>query len=84
MDHMHELNMNEMEIVSGGSRKEIRSRKATVYGGPGKEFSVNGVLSAGTIVNFSGSVSYNENDGHTWYLINSPVYGWVMKSDLGL
>lgn len=84
MDNMKELSMEELDKVSGGSQKTIRSRTAVVYGGPGRQYAVNGKLESGTVVNFGGTVSYNEQDGKTWYLINSPVYGWVTKQDLGL
>ena len=84
MDNMKELSMEELDKVSGGSQKVIRSRTATVYGGPGRQYAVNGKLGSGTVVNFGGTVSYNEQDGKTWYLINSPIYGWVTKQDLGL
>jgi bacteriocin-like protein len=84
MDNMNELNLNELENVTGGSTKTVQTRKAIVRSGPGLDFSQNGTLSHGTVVNFSGTVSYNNAEGQTWYLINSPVYGWVTKKELGV
>ena len=84
MENTKELNMKEMEQVTGGSSRTIQTGKAVVRGGPGLEFHSKGTLSKGTVVNFSGTVSYNNNDGRTWYLINAPIYGWVTKNDLGI
>lgn len=84
MNDMKELNPEEMGRVSGGSSKTIRTRNAAVYAGPGKEYGHAGHLPYGTVVNFTGTIDYNDRDGHTWYLINSPVYGWVTRNDIGV
>ena len=84
MESMNKLSMEDLEKVTGGASKTIQTGKAVVRGGPGLEFHSNGTLSRGTVVNFSGTVSYNNNDGKTWYLINAPIYGWVTKNDLGV
>ena len=75
MENKKELNMEELEKVIGGASKTIQTGKAVVRNGPGLEHHSNGTLSRGTVVNFSGTVSYNNNDGKTWYLINAPIYG---------
>ena len=77
-----ELNPEEMSRVSGGSSKTIRTRQAAVYTGPGKEYGQAGSLPCGSVINFTGNVSYNDKDGLSWYQINSPVPGWVTRNDL--
>ena len=84
MENKTPLSLDEMEKVSGGSQKTIHTRNAIVRIGPGSEYNQTGTLSQGTVVNFTGTVDYNNNDGKTWYLINSPMYGWVTKQDLGV
>ena len=37
-----------------------------------------------TVVNFTGTVLYNEQEGRSWYKINSPVTGWVLGADIGI
>ena len=84
MDNTRKLSMEEMEKITGGSAKTIRTRQAIVRSGPGLEYGQTASLSCGTVVNFTGTISYNEDELRTWYLINSPVYGWVTRNDLGL
>ena len=84
MENVNELNLEEMEKVSGGSTKTIKTRNATVRLEAGLEYGVVGTLSRGTQVKFTGTVSYNEKDEKTWYLISSPLHGWVTKYDLGV
>ena len=84
MEDMKSLSFDDMEKVSGGSSKTIHTRSATVYGGPGTEYGQVGTLSGGTVVNFTGTVTYNDRDGQSFYLISSPVYGWVTKKDIGV
>ena len=81
-NNMYELNLDEMEKVTGGSSKTIISPKATVYQGPGKRYARVGMLNNGTIVNFTGTVNYNDDEGITYFLISSPIYGWVSQNDL--
>ena len=37
-----------------------------------------------TVVNFTGTVLYNEQEGRSWYKINSPVTGWVLGREIGI
>ena len=79
-----ELNAEEMEKVTGGSQKTIQTKNAVVRLGPGKNYPEKMKLSQGTTVNFTGTVSYNDQDGESWYMISSPTEGWVTKSSLGV
>ena len=90
MDNMTSLNLDEMEKVSGGVHKTIQGRSATVFTGPGTEYGVTTTLSGGTVVNFTGNVSYSDHDGSTkplsseWVMINSPISGWVTREAIGV
>lgn len=42
-----------------------------------------GSLKNNTQVNTTGNVSYNPQDGRTWYEINYPMFGWMAGSLLG-
>ena len=81
---MRKLSMEEMEKVTGGSAKTIRTRQAHVRYGAGLEYHVIKTLSCGCVVNFTGTVTYNDKDQLSFYKINSPVCGWVTKKDLGM
>ena len=37
-----------------------------------------------TVVNFTGTVLFNDMEGRNWYKINFPVTDWVMGRDIGL
>ena len=82
--NMQELSMDEMDKVSGGGTLTVQGNGATVRNGPGKGYASNGKLTAGTQVNFTGTLSYNDKEGRTYYMIDSPLYGWVLGKDLGL
>ena len=84
MDNMTSLNLDEMEKVSGGVHKTIQGRSATVFTGPGTEYGVTTTLSGGTVVNFTGNVSYSDHDGRSYYMINSPISGWVTREAIGV
>ena len=83
MDEMkRDLTLEEMDKVSGGSMKTIRSGGATVYSGPGTHYAQCGHVDGGSRVNFTGTVSYNDEDGQSWYMISSPYQGWIRRYDI--
>lgn len=83
MEEMKSLNLDEMEKVSGGSQKTVLTNGAEIRSGPGRNYTRVGTLSGGTQVNFTGQISYNDQESCSWYLISSPTYGWVRKNDIG-
>ena len=81
---IRELNLEEMNKVSGGVEKRVRTDSATVGTGPGVNYPPCKTLGYITVVNFTGTVSYNEQEGRNWYQINSPVTGWVLGREIGI
>lgn len=77
-----ELSLEEMDKVSGGSAKTIRPGGAIVRNGAGSSYPQVGRVDGGSVVNFTGTVSYNDQDGHSWYMISSPLRGWIRKYDI--
>ena len=86
MENKKPLSFDEMEQVSGGSSKTVHAggKGAPVRSGPGKNYHTVATLSSGIVVNFSGTVSYNDEENKSYYLINSPTYGWMTGKDLGI
>ncbi len=82
MEEMKPLGLNDLEKASGGNAKTIQTAMAKVHSGPGKNYSLAGKLDNGTVVNFTGTVSYNDEEGRSWYQIDSPLYGWVLGGDI--
>lgn len=83
-NNIRELNLEEMDMVSGGVQKTIVAGSATVRSGAGANYPVCRTLGYNTVVNFTGTVSYNEQEGRSWYKINSPVTGWVLGREIGI
>ena len=83
-EQVRELDPEQLEKASGGVSKTIHTHSAAVRVGPGMEYGSAGTLSYGTAVFFTGTVSYNDKDGMSWYQISSPLSGWVTKIDLGV
>ena len=81
---IRELNLEEMNKVSGGVQKKIVTGSATVRSGAGTNYPVSRTLGYNTVVNFTGTVIYNEQEGRSWYKINSPVTGWVLGREIGI
>ena len=81
---IRELNLEEMNKVSGGVQKKIVTGSATVRSGAGTNYPVCRTLGYNTVVNFTGTVIYNEQEGRNWYKINSPVTGWVLGREIGI
>ena len=81
---IRELNLEEMDKVSGGVQKKVVTGKATVRSGAGANYPVCRTLGYDTVVNFTGTVIYNEQEGRSWYKINSPVTGWVLGREIGI
>lgn len=84
MEEMRSLSLEDMEKISGGVQKTIVTGSATVRSGAGANYPVCRTLGYNTVVNFTGTVLYNEQEGRSWYKINSPVTGWVLGSDIGI
>ena len=81
---IRELNLEEMNKVSGGVQKWVMTGSATVRSGAGVNYPPCRTLGYNTVVNFTGTVSYNEQEGRSWYKINSPVTGWVLGREIGI
>ena len=81
---IRELNLEEMNKVSGGVHKTVVTCSATVRSGAGANYRTCTILGSNTVVNFTGTVLYNEQEGRTWYKINSPVTGWVLGREIGM
>ena len=84
MDKMRPLDLDEMEKVSGGSQRTVVTGSATVRSGAGSNYPVCRSLSYNTVVNFTGTVDWNETEGRSWYKINAPVTGWVLGREIGI
>ena len=82
MEEMKSLSLDDMEKVSGGTTKEVIINHVIIRSGPGKNYSKVGDLYSRDTVNFTGEVSYNDSENASWFLINSPTYGWVPKRAL--
>ena len=82
--NMKELNLNELEKVSGGANKTVMTGSATVRTGAGSKYPVARILERNTVVNFTGTVDYNSQEGRSWYKISSPVSGWVLGHEIGI
>ena len=83
MENVRSLSLEEMGKVSGGSLKTVTKDKAEVRSGAGLSYGLAGTLSCGAQVNFTGEVTFNNEDSITWYFISSPIMGWVKRSDIG-
>ena len=81
---IRELNLEEMNKVSGGVQKTVVTGSATVRSGAGVNYPPYRTLGYNTVVNFTGTVLYNEQEGRSWYKINSPVTGWVLGREIGI
>ena len=84
MGEIKSLSLKDMEKISGGAQKKIVTGSATIRTGAGANYPVCITIRYNTVVNFTGTVSYNEQEGRSWYKINSPVTGWVLGSDIGI
>ena len=82
--NIRELNLEEMDKVSGGAKKTVMTGSATVRAGAGSYYPVTRILERNTVVNFTGTVDYNEQEGRSWYKISSPVAGWVLGREIGI
>ena len=82
--NIRELNLEELEKASGGSQKTVMTGSATVRTGAGSNYPVCRILGYNTVVNFTGTVDYNEEEGRCWYKISSPVTGWVLGREIGI
>ena len=81
---IRELNLEEMNKVSGGVQKTVVTGSAMVRSGPGTNYPPCRKLGYNTVVNFTGTVIYNEQEHKRWYKINSPVTGWVLGREIGI
>ena len=81
---IRELNLEEMNKVSGGVQRTVVTGSATVRSGAGTNYPPCRKLGYNTVVNFTGTVLYNEQEHRSWYKINSPVTGWVLGREIGL
>ena len=81
---IRELNLEELNKVSGGVQKTVVTGNATVRSGAGVNYPPCRTLGYNTVVNFTGTVFYNEQEGRSWYKINSPVTGWVLGREIGI
>ena len=79
-----ELSLDEMGQISGGAQKTVVTGSATVRTGAGANYPVARTLGYNTVVNFTGTVDYNDQEGRSWYQINSPVRGWVLGREIGI
>ena len=84
MEEMRSVSFEEMEKATGGAQKTVVTGSATVRSGAGSNYPVARVLGYNTVVNFTGTVDYNDQEGRTWYQINSPVRGWVLGREIGI
>ena len=84
MEKKEMLSPEEMEKATGGATKTVTRDGAEVHIAASRKSPLVGQLMTGMPVNFTGTVSYNEEDGYTWYQISSPVSGWMMKRDIGV
>ena len=82
--NIRELNLEEMDKVSGGANKTVMNGSATVRSGAGSNYPVTRILGRNTVVNFTGTVDYNDQEGRSWYQISSPVFGWVLGHEIGI
>ena len=83
-NNLRELNLEEMNKVSGGVQKTVVVGNATVRTDAGVNYPPCRTLGYNTVVNFTGTVVYNEREGRNWYKINSPVTGWVLGREIGI
>jgi uncharacterized protein YraI len=85
MEEMKSLSLDDMEKVAGGVAKTVvSSGGAVVRSGAGKNYPSVGTLANGTTVNITGTTSYNNDENISWYYINSPVSGWLMRHELNI
>ena len=63
---IRELNLEEMNKVSGGVQKTVVTGSAMVRSGPGTNYPPSRKLGYNTVVNFTGTVLYNEQEGRRW------------------
>ena len=81
---LRELTLDDMNKVSGGVQKTVVTGSTTVRTGPGVNYPPCRTLGYNTVVNCTSTVSYNEQEGRSWYKINSPVTGWVLGREIGI
>ena len=79
--NMNEMNLNELEEVSGGKKSKNTIVKTTgsvnVRKGPGKDYAIMGTLDCGVMVSYLGSKK-TDSRGVAWYKINyNGQVGWV-------
>lgn len=87
MSDMKKINEEMLNDVTGGVTKIVNtntSQNAAVRSGPGKSFEIIESLPNGTRVNFTGKQEYSREDGRHFAQIDSPVYGWIASSIIGL
>ena len=84
MEEMKSLNLNDMEKVSGGSTKTVTHDGAEVRQMAARNSALLATLSSGIQVNFTGVVTYNSDDGFSWYQVSAPIYGWMKGRDIGI
>ena len=84
MEEIKSLSLEDMEKISGGAQKSVVTGSATVRSGAGSNYPVVRTLGYNTVVNFTGTVDYNDQEGRSWYKINSPVTGWVLGREIGI
>ena len=84
MEEKRSLSVDDMEKVSGGAQKTVVTGSATVRTDAGANYPVVRTLGYNTTVNFTGTVTYNDSEGRSWYKINSPVTGYVLGREIGI
>ncbi len=78
------LTDDELEKVNGGAQRSVYNDRADygiIRSGPGLEYDVVARVNNGVHVNTTGNTK--KADGHTWYEIDSPGYGWIVGELIG-
>ena len=84
---MNKINEAVLENVTGGVTKTVNTnttQNAAVRSGPATSFEQIASLPNGTKVNFTGRVEFSRKDNRNFAEINSPVYGFIAASIIGL
>ena len=84
MEEMKPLSLDDMEKVSGGRTKTVTHDGAEVRQQAARSSALLGTQSSGTQVYFCGQVSYNNDDGYSWYQVSAPICGWMKGRDIGI